>query len=197
MTGIAALRRALAQPGRRGWQGDWEVNTDAAPPASATLMPAAVLIAVTDAPVPMLVLTLRPVTMRRHAGQVAFPGGRIDPGDAGPIDAALREAEEEVALPRAAVEVLGTLETYETGTGFAITPVVGIIAPGLTLVPHEREVAAVFEVPLAEVLDPTRHQLRQSEWQGRLRTYYVIESAGRSIWGATAGIIVNLSRRLA
>ena len=196
MTVIARLRRALAQPGHPGWQGDWQVSADQRPDGAAVLMPAAVLIAVTDAAAPMLVLTLRPDTMRRHAGQVAFPGGRIDPGDNGPIAAALREAEEEVALPRSAVEVLGTLEPYETGTGFSIVPVVGIIPAGLTLIPHEHEVAAVFEVPLAEVLDPARHQLRQSEWQGRLRTYYVIESAGRSIWGATAGIIVNLARRI-
>ncbi len=196
MSNIATLRRALAVPAVSGWRGDWDISTDTQPEANGALMPAAVLIAVTDAPEPMLVLTRRPTTMRRHPGQVAFPGGRIDPGDNGPIDAALREAEEEVALPRDRVEVLGILDPYETGTGFSITPVVGIIPHGLILTPHEREVAAVFEVPFAHVIDSAQHDLRQSEWQGKLRTYYVIRSGEHEIWGATAGIIVNLARRL-
>ncbi len=196
MSGIAALRRALAAPGESGWRGDWDVSKEAAPVSDNALIPAAVLIAITDAPEPMLVLTRRPLTMRRHAGQVAFPGGRIDPGDTGPIDAALREAEEEVDLPRTAVEVLGTLDAYETGTGFSIVPVVGIIPPGLTLTPHEREVAAIFEVPFAHVIDRANHDLRHGEWQGKARKFYVIRHQENEIWGATAGIIVNLARRL-
>jgi 8-oxo-dGTP pyrophosphatase MutT (NUDIX family) len=155
-----------------------------------------VLIAVSDEPEPQLILTQRPLTMTRHPGQIAFPGGRVDAGDDGPIAAALREAHEEVALAPSLVEVLGTLAPYATGTGFAITPVVGLVPANVELVPHVREVAEVFRVPFGHVIDPANHQLRTSEWQGRARRYYVIAWAGREIWGATAGILVNLSRQL-
>lgn len=195
-TGIAALRRALGESGAGGFRGDWDVTAEPRPEPDRSLTPAAVLIAVSDAPEPMLLLTRRPITMRRHAGQVAFPGGRIDPGDKGPIEAALREAEEEVDLPRGRVDVLGTLDPYETGTGFSITPVVGIIPPGIVLTPHAAEVAAVFEVPFAHAIDRGNHELRHGEWQGRARKYYVIRHAEHEIWGATAGIIVNLARLL-
>ncbi len=196
MTTIAALRRALDRSGTPGFRGDWDVTAEPRPEPDQSLTPAAVLVAVTDAPEPMLLLTRRPTTMRRHAGQVAFPGGRIDPGDSGPIEAALREAEEEVDLGRSHVEVLGILDTYETGTGFSITPVVGIIPPGIVLTPHAAEVAAVFEVPFAHAIDRANHELRHGEWQGRARRFYVIRHGENEIWGATAGIIVNLARRL-
>lgn len=160
------------------------------------ITPAAVLVAVIDRPDPGVILTLRPETMRRHAGQVSFPGGRIDPGDHDAIAAALREAEEEIGLPRGEVEVLGTADVYRTVTGFEVTPVVGIVPPGLTLVPHPGEVAAVFEAPLHYLLDPAHQQVRTAEWRGKMRTYYEIEWEGQRIWGATAAMIVNLSRRL-
>ncbi len=158
---------------------------------------AAVLVAITDRAEPGVILTQRTDTLRRHPGQVAFPGGRIDPDDAGEIAAALREAQEEVALPPSTVRVIGTGDRYRTGTGFDITPVIGIIPPDLALVPSEAEVAAVFEVPLAFVLDPANHRLASAEWQGRRRNFYEIHWQDRRIWGATAGMIVNLSRRLA
>ena len=158
---------------------------------------AAVLVAITDRAEPGVILTQRTDTLRRHPGQVAFPGGRIDPDDAGEIAAALREAQEEVALPPSTVRVIGTGDRYRTGTGFDITPVIGIIPPDLALVPSEAEVAAVFEVPLAFVLDPANHRLANAEWQGRRRNFYEIHWQDRRIWGATAGMIVNLSRRLA
>ncbi len=160
------------------------------------LMSAAVLIAVTDRPSPGVILTQRTDTLSRHPGQVAFPGGRIDPGDDGPIAAALREAEEEIALPRDRVAVIGEVDRYRTVTGFEVTPVIGVVPPDLVLVPSAAEVAQVFEVPLDFVLDTSNHVEATVEWQGRNRHYYEITWAGHRIWGATAAMIVNLSRRM-
>ncbi|MGQ0588211.1 MAG: CoA pyrophosphatase [Sphingosinicella sp.] len=160
------------------------------------ITPAAVLVPVVERPRPTVILTLRPETMRKHPGQVSFPGGRIDPDDEGPVAAALREAEEEIGLPPDAVEVIGVADVYRTITGFEVTPVVGIVPPGLALRPHPGEVAAMFEVPLHHLLDPAHQLVRTVEWRGRERCYYEIEWEGRRIWGATAAMIVNLSRRL-
>ena len=164
--------------------------------ADGDLMPAAVLVAVVDRPSPTVILTQRPETMRKHPGQISFPGGRIDPGDDGPVAAALREAEEEIDLPRTCVELVGMADVYRTITGFEVTPVVGVVPPGLTLTPQPGEVAAMFEAPLDYLLDPRRQIVRNVQWQGRERCYYEIEWEGRRIWGATAAMIVNLSRRL-
>ena len=161
------------------------------------ITPAAVLVAVVDRPEPTVILTVRPETMRRHAGQIAFPGGRIDPGDDGPVAAALREAEEEIALAPSAVEVIGLADRYRTITGFEVTPVVGVVPPGLPLEPHPGEVADVFEAPLYYLLRPEHQLVRTAMWRGRERSYYEIDYEGRRIWGATAAMIVNLSRRLA
>lgn len=163
---------------------------------SAPLMNAAVLVAVTDRSRPGVILTQRTDTLSRHPGQVAFPGGRIDPGDSGAIDAALREAEEEIALPRDRVIVIGEADRYRTVTGFDVTPVIGIVPPDLILIPSAAEVAQVFEVPLDFVLDAANHVEATVEWQGRNRHYYEINWDGHRIWGATAAMIVNLSRRL-
>lgn len=159
--------------------------------------PAAVLIAITDRPAPGLILTQRPATMRRHPGQVALPGGRVDPDDADAVDAALREAEEEVALSRSDVTVIGTIEPYRTITGFDILPVVAVIAPDLPLVPHDEEVAAVFEVPLGFVLDRANFLEQRVMFDGGERTYIEAMWNERRIWGATAAILANLSVRLA
>jgi 8-oxo-dGTP pyrophosphatase MutT (NUDIX family) len=156
---------------------------------------AAVLIAVTDRPQPGLILTVRREHMRTHAGQIAFPGGRIDPGE-DPIAAALREAYEEILLNPAAAEIVGTIEPYRTVTGYVVTPVIGVIPPDLPLEPHEHEVADLFEAPLAFLLDPANQHRRSALFQGRERHYYEIDWQGRRIWGATAAMIVNLSRRL-
>jgi 8-oxo-dGTP pyrophosphatase MutT (NUDIX family) len=156
---------------------------------------AAVLIAITDRPEPGVLLTVRREHMRTHAGQIAFPGGRVEAGE-DTTTAALREAHEEVLLDPAAVDVVGSIEPYRTVTGYVITPVIGVIPPDLPLRPHEHEVAEWFEAPLAYLLD-RRNQRRQSAlFQGRERNYYEIMWEGRRIWGATAAIIVNLSRRL-
>jgi 8-oxo-dGTP pyrophosphatase MutT (NUDIX family) len=160
------------------------------------ITPAAVLVPIVDRPDPTVILTLRPETMRKHPGQVSFPGGRIDPGDDGPIAAALREAEEEIALDPAAVDVIGLADRYLTVTGFEVTPVVAVVPPDLPLRAQPGEVAAIFEAPLHYILDPAHQQVRTVLWRGRERTYYEIEWGDRRIWGATAAMIVNLGRRL-
>lgn len=157
--------------------------------------PAAVLIAITDRPRPGVILTVRHEDMRTHAGQIAFPGGRIEPGEE-PVAAALREAQEELLLDSSSVEVVGTLDPYRTVTGFVVAPVVAVVRPDLPLTPNEHEVADWFESPLAWLLDPANQHLRSALFQGRERHYYEIEWEGRRIWGATAAMIVNLSRRL-
>jgi 8-oxo-dGTP pyrophosphatase MutT (NUDIX family) len=157
--------------------------------------PAAVLVPVTDRARPGVILTQRTETMRRHAGQVAFPGGRLDPGEDA-VTAALREAEEEIGLPPALVEVIGTADRYRTVTGYAVTPVVGVVPPDLPVVPSEAEVASVFEVPLDFLLDHANHRQETVDWEGRTRHYYEIRWEDRRIWGATAAMIVNLARRL-
>lgn len=157
--------------------------------------PAAVLVAVTDRASPGVILTVRREHLRTHAGQVAFPGGRIDPGEDA-VAAALREAHEEIALDPAEVRLVGASDPYRTVTGYSVTPVIGIVPPDLPLHPSEEEVADWFEVPLDHVLDPVNQQRRSALFRGRERHYYEIEWEGRRIWGATAAMIVNLSRRL-
>lgn len=193
---IDRLRAALARQVPGSMTGDHDLHPDPARVVPVDLTPAAVLIAVTREAEPQLLLTRRSADLRRHPGQIAFPGGRIDPEDADAVAAALREAEEEVALARHEVEVLGQLDPYETGTGYAITPIVGLVPPGLVLIPQEREVAAIFHVPFAHVIDPANHEIRNGEWQGQTRRVYVIRHGPHEIWGATAGILVNLARRL-
>ena len=158
--------------------------------------PAAVLVAITDRASPGLILTLRHADMRTHAGQVAFPGGRIDHGETA-REAALREAEEELALDRDHVRLLGEADPYRTVTGFAVTPVVGIVPPDLLLTPNPLEVEEWFEAPLDFVLDPINQQRMSTEFKGRMRHYYQINWNDRRIWGATAAMLVNLSRRIA
>ena len=158
-------------------------------------VPAAVLIAVTDRPNPGVILTVRREHLRTHAGQIAFPGGRIDAGESA-TEAALREAHEEILLQPDGVEVIGSIEEYRTVTGFAVTPVLGVVPPDLPLQPHEYEVADWFEAPLGFILDPANQQLRSALFQGRTRHYYEIVWNDRRIWGATAAMIINLSRRL-
>lgn len=196
MTLAARLRRALATVDQRDLillTGD---DRDADVGASDALYEAAVLVAVTDRPEPGLILTRRHEDMRNHAGQVAFPGGRIDPTDIDAVAAALREAQEEIELAPQAVEIVGIADRYRTVTGFDVTPVVGVIAPDIALRANEAEVADIFEVPLDFVLEPANHLEASVEWQGRDRHYYEILWNDRRIWGATAAMIVNLSRRL-
>jgi 8-oxo-dGTP pyrophosphatase MutT (NUDIX family) len=158
-------------------------------------VPAAVMVAVTDRPEPGVILTVRREHMRTHAGQIAFPGGRIDPGEDA-IAAALREAWEEIGLDRSTAEVVAEVDPYRTITGFLVTPVLAVVPPDQQLSPHEHEVADWFEAPLHFVLDPANQQLKSALFQGRERHYYEIVWNDRRIWGATAAMIINLSRRL-
>ena len=156
---------------------------------------AAVLIALTDRAEPGVLLTVRREHLRTHAGQIAFPGGRLEPGETA-AEAALREAHEEILLDPSAVELIGSIEPYRTVTGYIITPVLGVIPPDLPLSPHEHEVAELFEAPLDFLLDAANQRLERALLQGHVRRYYEIVWNERRIWGATAGMIVNLSRRL-
>lgn len=157
---------------------------------------AAVLIPITDRIEPGVILTQRPDNLRSHAGQVAFPGGKIDETDNGPISAALREAEEELAIPACKVKVIGATDDYFSGSGYRITPVLGMIPPDLKLIPNPGEVEDWFEVPLSFLLNPANAQRKTTLWMGRERQYYDMDWQGRRIWGVTAGIIANLARRM-
>jgi 8-oxo-dGTP pyrophosphatase MutT (NUDIX family) len=156
---------------------------------------AAVLVPIVHGPEPGILLTKRTSTLSSHAGQVAFPGGRMDPGETAE-QTALREACEEVGLPSELVEVTGRLADIVTGTGFRITPVVGLLAPGFVPVLAAAEVEEVFTLPLSVLLDPAAPELRQGEWKGRTREFWVWPHTKHYIWGATAAILVHLARRL-
>lgn len=162
----------------------------------ASLTRAAVLVPIIEAPRPRVLLTVRHEALRAHAGQVAFPGGRVDPEDDGPVGAALREAWEEVRLPSERVEVIGPARPYATRSGYLITPVVGVIPEGIELYPQESEVSGVFEVPLDHLLAEANHLQRSVMFEGLPRQYYEIDWPGQRIWGVTAGLIVDLAPRL-
>jgi 8-oxo-dGTP pyrophosphatase MutT (NUDIX family) len=190
---LAARRLHAAPPGvhRRS---DDDLNPEARMiPVGEAPRAAAVLVPLVPRPGGLRVLlTERQPHLRSHAGQVAFPGGRIDDTDHGPVAAALRETEEETGIAPGFVEPLGFLDTYLTSTNFRVMPVVGLLRPGFTVTPHEAEVADVFEVPLSFLMDPAHHERHSRDWQGKLRYYYAMPWEGHYIWGATAGMIRNL-----
>ncbi|WP_185966178.1 MULTISPECIES: CoA pyrophosphatase [Rhodopseudomonas] len=160
------------------------------------IRPAAVLIPVVEHAEPTVLLTMRAAHLNDHAGQIAFPGGKIDPTDNSPLDAALREAEEEVGLDRSYVEPIGYLDVYGTSFGFRILPTVARVRPGFELAINKSEVDDAFEVPLAFLMDPGNHQLHSKEFRGAQRSYYAMPFAERYIWGATAGILRALYERV-
>lgn len=162
----------------------------------ADLRPAAVLAAMTERERPGFLMIHRPSNMRSHPGQVAFPGGKIDPGET-PIEAALREAYEELGINDRDVTVIGTSDVYRTRSGYAITPVLAVVPPDLKLNPSPTEVAAWFEAPVDFVFNPENHQQQSAFWQGAERRYLEIMWQEHRIWGVTAGIIANLAKRIA
>jgi 8-oxo-dGTP pyrophosphatase MutT (NUDIX family) len=180
-----------------GARGDHSLTPGALPP-SGGLTGAAVLVPLVDHPTGLTVLlTQRTAHLTDHAGQISFPGGRIEPTDEHPVAAALREAEEEVGLPASHVEVVGRLDTYVTGTGFEVIPVVAFVRVPYPLRPDPFEVAEVFEVPLDFLVDPANLQRGSREWQGTTRFFFALPYENRYIWGATAGMLVNLAEVLA
>jgi 8-oxo-dGTP pyrophosphatase MutT (NUDIX family) len=158
--------------------------------------PAAVLVPVVMREAPALLLTKRTSHLKKHAGQVSFPGGRIDPGDANAEAAALREAHEEIALDPAKVEILGRMDDYVTGTGYIITPVIGLLPPGLAFHPSPDEVEAVFEFPFSVLLDPEAPRRQKQHVRGQWREYWVWPHPDHFIWGATAAIMHHLAGKL-
>lgn len=183
----------------RGWQrSDWDLNPElmadfqVMEPARA----AAVLVPVVVRETLSVLLTQRTTHLPTHAGQIAFPGGKVEPDDPDHVHTALREATEEIGLDRTFVEPLGFLDCYRTGTGFLVTPVVALVRPGFALSLHEGEVAEAFEVPLSFLMDERNHHRHTREWRGRERHYYAMPYGDRYIWGATAGMLKNLHERL-
>ncbi len=177
-------------------RGDFDLDPAMRPTTKRELMPAAVLVPIVQREEPTILLTRRTEHLPRHAGQVSFPGGRSHPDDISLVETALRETQEETGIEPAFVTVAGYLDAYETGTGYAILPVVGLLAEGFALSPDANEVAHVFEVPLAFLLDPANRKRDSREFQGRTRTFYSFTYEGHYIWGATAAMIVNFSERL-
>lgn len=193
-----AVRERLRAAGGILDQAGWVPGDDGHDRRPGERRPAAVLLGFVARPSePHLILTQRTAHLRDHAGQISLPGGRIEPDDAGPADAALREAFEEIGLAPGKVELLGGLRHYDTVTGFRIHPVVGWIEPPLALTPDPYEVADVFELPLSFVLDPRNHRRDSHDRNGERRHFYVLPYQDRYIWGATAGILVNFARLFA
>jgi 8-oxo-dGTP pyrophosphatase MutT (NUDIX family) len=184
--------------GKTWARGDFELNPDMV--ADFALMPAAraaaVLVPVVAREQLTVLFTVRTDHLPTHAGQIAFPGGKVEKDDAGPTAAALREAREEIGLQAQFIEPLGFLDSYRSGTGFQIVPVVALIEPGFKLAPEPGEVADIFEVPLDFLMDVINHQRASREWKGRQRHFYAIPYGERYIWGATAAIVKNMQDRL-
>jgi len=210
--GEAAFRRVAAeklhaQPseavfdprtGRTWGRGDWDLNPElmadfaVMPPAR----PAAVLVPIIARDELTVLLTQRTETLSTHAGQIAFPGGKIDAGDESPAAAALREAHEEIGLEPSFIEPVGYLDVYMTTRGFRIVPTIARVSPGFSLTLNRHEVEDAFEVPLAFLMELDNHRRHSRDWEGLTRHYYAIPFGDRYIWGVTAGILRNLHERI-
>jgi 8-oxo-dGTP pyrophosphatase MutT (NUDIX family) len=176
---------------------DFDLNPELRPAAARNLSPAAVLVPIVARAEPTVLFTRRTDHLSRHAGQVSFPGGRAHVEDRSLVETALRETREEIGVTAEFISIAGFLDPHETGTGYAILPVVGLLREGFTVAPEANEVAEVFEVPLGFLLDPANHERRTGEWQGRRRDFYAFTYNGHYIWGATAAILVNFRDRFA
>jgi 8-oxo-dGTP pyrophosphatase MutT (NUDIX family) len=188
---------ALNDPSIEGARGDLDLNPQTWIRAGVkATKPAAVLVPVIDRAEPTVLLTLRTAALASHAGQVAFPGGKIDPTDESPVAAALRETKEETGLLPTLIEPIGYLDLYLTFSGFRILPTVARVQPGFTLTLNPREVTETFEVPLEFLMSPDNHQRKIRDWNGIQREYYAIPFENRYIWGITAGILRNLYERV-
>jgi 8-oxo-dGTP pyrophosphatase MutT (NUDIX family) len=176
---------------------DYDLDPQNRPTKPLDLLPAAVLMPIVARNGPTVLFTERSPNLTRHAGQVSFPGGRVQADDASLVETALRETREETGIASEFVTVAGFLDAYETGTGYAVLPVVGLLSEGFALAPDTNEVSEVFEVPLEFLLDARNRQMHQMQWKGRLRSYYAFRYNGHYIWGATAAMLVNFSERLA
>lgn len=175
---------------------DFDLNPHVRPEGRRVLRLSAVLVPIVARAEPTVLLTRRSIALSRHAGQVSFPGGAADPTDASPAATALRELQEETGIDPSFVTVAGYLDAYETVTGFSVLPVVGLVAEGFTLAPDAREVDAIFEVPLAFLLDPANCREHKAEIKGSARRFYVFEYESHYIWGATAAMLRVLAGRL-
>ncbi len=199
-TGLEALRpRLLREPPPLPLvpqRGDFDLNPAMKPQGKRELSPAAVLLPIVARKEPSVLFTQRTEHLARHAGQVSFPGGRVHEDDVSLVETALRETMEETGIDPSFVAVAGFLDAYETGTGFAILPVVGLLTEGFALNPHAGEVAEVFEVPLAWLLDERNRETGEREFQGRTRRFHAFRYDGHYIWGATAAMLVNFNERL-
>lgn len=192
---FAELKAALDRPGRPS--SDYDLNPDVALAPGRILRPAAVLVPVLATPMgARLILTKRASHLAHHPGQIAFPGGKIDAADADAADCALREAGEEIGLDRANAEILGAFEPHETVTGFSVTPVLCRVLAAFDPRPQPDEVAEVFSVPLAHVLDPGLYRVERRRWRGVWRQYYAVPYGPYYIWGATARILRALADRM-
>ncbi|PCH75393.1 MAG: CoA pyrophosphatase [Rhodobacteraceae bacterium] len=193
---IARLRLAMDQPGQES--SDFDLNPGTVLPAGRKLRSAGVLVAVSVADgVPKVILTKRSSALKHHPGQIAFAGGKQDPGDADVTATALREAYEEIGLPIGLAQVLGVLPCHETVTGFRVTPVVAVLQQNFAIVPEPGEVAEVFTVPLAHLANPDNYLIESRFWRGARRYYYVVPYGPYYVWGATARMLRGLAERMA
>ncbi|MDJ0628479.1 MAG: CoA pyrophosphatase [Rhodobacter sp.] len=189
---VAALAKSSAA------SSDFDLNPGVVLPEGRKLRPAAVLVPILASKGRLrVILTKRSSALKHHPGQIAFPGGKVDADDADVTAAALREAEEEIGLPRETVEVLGLLPDHETVTGFEVTPVLAMVRDGFEPVPEAGEVDEVFDVPLSHVTDPARFRVQSRRWRGQRRFYYTVPYGPYYIWGATARILRGLAERMA
>lgn len=192
---LAPLVTALARDS--AGSSDFDLNPDVVLPEGRKLRPAGVLVPVEIiAGIPYILLTKRASHLKHHPGQIAFPGGKQDDGDADVEATALREAREEIGLPEGHVRILGRLPAHETVTNFTVTPVVGVIERDFEIRPEPGEVEEVFHVPLAHVTDPARFAIEGRRWRGQRRHYYIVPFGPYYIWGATARILRGLAERM-